>query len=174
MKNPKQKGNNFESFVAKKISMFFSNGERDDLFERSNNSGAKHTVRRKKGKSTINQHGDIVSTCPETSFFTDKFFVECKHTKDINLWSLITNIKGESVYGWLTELEEKCDIENKRPLLIAKQNMKPVLVFCDHHIWEDCISNDIFSGYFFKTDKWYIFKFEYMRDINFNELNERI
>jgi hypothetical protein len=56
------KGGSFENEVASKLSLWFTNGARDDVFGRSDASGGRFTARKKRGKDTANQGGDITFT----------------------------------------------------------------------------------------------------------------
>ena len=71
MVNGSAKGSAFERSVCKTLSLWFSKGKRDDLFWRTSGSGARATVRGKKGKSTISGHGDIEATCSEGKLLTE-------------------------------------------------------------------------------------------------------
>lgn len=55
------KGGSYENEIARQLSLWFTNGERDDVFGRSDGSGSRFTSRWKKGKNTANQHGDIAA-----------------------------------------------------------------------------------------------------------------
>lgn len=72
------KGSVWERKFCKKLSMWWSNEERDDLFWRTSQSGGRATSRTKKGKRTYGQYGDINSTDPISKPFTDLFTVELK------------------------------------------------------------------------------------------------
>lgn len=56
------KGGSFENEIAKKLSLWFTEGKREDIFGRSDGSGARFTKRSKKGKDTANQGADITFT----------------------------------------------------------------------------------------------------------------
>lgn len=56
------KGGSYENEIAKRLSLWFTDGKRDDVFGRSDGSGSRFTSRLKKGKKTANQHGDITFT----------------------------------------------------------------------------------------------------------------
>lgn len=59
------KGSQFERDICRKLSLWWTHGERDDVFWRSAGSGAMATSRmRTKGKSTHGQHGDIHASDP--------------------------------------------------------------------------------------------------------------
>jgi hypothetical protein len=134
MKNSKNKGNEFERTISKKISMWWSSGLRDDLFWRTQGSGGRYTQRIKFNIKTHNQEGDITNTHPLGMEFADNFVVECKHYKDINLWGIITDSKNKLIEWWdkLNELTKK---ENKTPWLIVKENNKPILLITNNYLF---------------------------------------
>lgn len=122
-----RKGGSFEREISKQLSLWVTNGERDDVFWRTHDSGARHTVRFHKGKETAGQDGDIQSTHPLGEQFREIFSIECKCYKDLNIWSIITGAKDFSIYQYWKDTIEVSERVNKEPLLIAKQNHKPVL-----------------------------------------------
>lgn len=58
------KGGTFENEVCRELSLWISEGKRDDLFMRSQSSGGRFTQRRKSGKDTAYQGGDITFSDP--------------------------------------------------------------------------------------------------------------
>jgi len=58
-KNSKAKGGAFERNVAKRLSLWYTHNERDDVFFRSASSGGRATQRFKKGQQTANSAGDL-------------------------------------------------------------------------------------------------------------------
>lgn len=56
------KGGTYENEIANKLSLWFTDGKRDDIFGRSDGSGGRFTSRRKKGKDTANMAGDLTFT----------------------------------------------------------------------------------------------------------------
>ena len=144
-KNSKSKGSSFERTVAKQLSLWVSNGKRDDHFWRTAGSGSRSTIRSKKGKLTEGGSGDICSMSMETKIFTDALIFECKHLKNLNLWSFITHTMSDTYYGYWKELTEKAKQEEKIPVLIAKENNKPTLFITNSDL-SDKIT------FFFSTD----------------------
>ena len=55
------KGSAFEREICKKLSLWWTHKERDDIFWRTAGSGARATVRGRKGKSTAGHYGDIMA-----------------------------------------------------------------------------------------------------------------
>jgi hypothetical protein len=124
----KQKGSAFERQICSKLSLWITNGKRDDCMWRSAISGGRATVRFKKGKSTHDQSGDLTATSREAMPFLNTFMVECKHVADLNIQSAL--VKGVGIMaGFWTKLDKQADDHGKLPLLIGKENNWPVLVF---------------------------------------------
>jgi hypothetical protein len=73
-----RKGHKFENKIAKKLSQWWTNGKRDDVFLRSDSSGARATQRSKKGKKTFGQYGDIQAADPIGQSLMDLCVIECK------------------------------------------------------------------------------------------------
>lgn len=63
-KNP-NKGGNWERTFSKFLSLWWSNGKRDDVFWRSQTSGGRATQRKKSGQDTFGQYGDIAAVHPK-------------------------------------------------------------------------------------------------------------
>lgn len=72
------KGSSFEREISKQLSLWWTYGEREDVFWRSQASGARATQRKKQGKNTFGQVGDITSTDPISQPFVDLFTIELK------------------------------------------------------------------------------------------------
>ena len=126
--NFKEKGNNFEREVSKLLSLFLSEGKEDDLLYRTASSGARYTSRKMKGKDTRNQSGDITSITPEADDFINSVNIEVKHYKDIGLWSLFTGASNSNILEFWNQVRRDADSTSKLPMLIVKQNYKPVLL----------------------------------------------
>lgn len=56
------KGGEFERKIAKRLSLWWSEGDRDDLFWRTSQSGGRATQRSKKHQKTQGHYGDICAT----------------------------------------------------------------------------------------------------------------
>lgn len=118
----KRKGSSYERTICKRLSIWITAGERDDILWRSASSGAVFTVRKKSGRSGYaSQVGDIAAIDPLADPFMKIFAVECKHYADLQL--------GNLVMGTSSILEEfilkhfnLAKSANKVPILIVKQN----------------------------------------------------
>lgn len=58
------KGSQFERDLCRLLSLWWTAGEREDVFWRTSQSGGRSTTRAKKGKKTFGQCGDIQATDP--------------------------------------------------------------------------------------------------------------
>jgi hypothetical protein len=127
----KIKGSNFEREISKMLSMWVTEGNRDDVLWKSQNSGGRHTVRKKKNLETANQEGDITYTDELGKPFAELFCTECKNYKDLNIWSMIEDKNVGLLSFWNT----LCKIKTKKQfILIAKQNRKPTILLCEKKI----------------------------------------
>jgi hypothetical protein len=124
----KQKGASFERAVCKQLSLWISQGKRQDLYWRSAMSGGRATVGRKTGTDLNHQAGDICAVHPEGHVLTNSLYFECKHLKRFTLDHLITGSNASPLTAiWKTTCKEAFHYM-RIPVLIAKQNLMPVLL----------------------------------------------
>jgi hypothetical protein len=124
----KAKGASFERDVCKRLSLWITQGAREDCFWRSAMSGGRATVGRRKGKDHIRQAGDITATSPEGHVLTDKWYIECKNVKDLAITAALFNGVG-TLAGFWREAVEQASHFKRMPMIIAKQNMQKTVVF---------------------------------------------
>ena len=73
-----KKGSAFEREFCKDLSLWWSLGEREDIFWRSSNSGGRATVRSYVGKTTAGQYGDVAAIDPIGNPFLELVTIELK------------------------------------------------------------------------------------------------
>ena len=128
MANGKLKGGGYEREISKKLSLWISENNSEDLFWRTQGSGGRHTIRRKKNRTLDGQAGDISSMSIGVSEeFLKYFCVEIKFYKDINIWGIVTKSKSGLLEFWDQAYDQALSV-NKIPILIVKQNYKPPLL----------------------------------------------
>lgn len=124
----KSKGASFERKICVALSLWVTEGKREDVFWRSAMSGGRATVRAAKGKSTKAQYGDISSVAKEGHALIDNFVVECKHVRDLNFRAALIRSSGPLVEFW-KQVSRDANKADRDPLLIARQNGCPIMVF---------------------------------------------
>jgi hypothetical protein len=122
----KQKGAGFERKICVALSQWVSAGTRKDCFWRSAMSGGRATLGLRKGDKHLSQGGDVSAIDPLGAPLTERFCVEIKFYKDLDLAAFWLG------YGTLHRFWERAlaDAQSygKEPMLIAKQNLYPTLV----------------------------------------------
>jgi len=102
-----KKGSEFERDTCRRLSLWLSDGEHDDWLWRSATSGARATVRARKGKSTRGHCGDIAATCPEGERLTKLVTIELKrgyqHVTGIDL---IDSVGGGNIAKFIAQAKE--------------------------------------------------------------------
>ena len=121
----KAKGASKEREVCKRLSLWLSKGEHEDLLWRSAMSGGRSTVGFAKGKRLAAQAGDISCIHPMGASFIAKFLVEVKDYADLQYKGLITG-KGHLVEFWCETVVQARNY-HKLPLLIAHQSRQPMI-----------------------------------------------
>lgn len=129
-----KKGSQFERDIAKKLSLWWTDGSRDDIFWRTSQSGGRATTRAKKGKTTANSEGDLCAIDPIGQPLMDRFVIELK--KGYNKDSLIDLIdsptsKQVGMYPkWIKKVKEQAENGRKQWLLIIKRDRRrEIIVF---------------------------------------------
>ena len=73
--------------------------------------------------------GDICAVAPEGHKLTDRFFIECKHVKKLDIASFILNDRGALAKFWKQACKQARE-HMRQPLLIAKENNREPIVIC--------------------------------------------
>lgn len=126
----KQKGASNERAVCRQLSLWVTHGTKEDVFWRSAMSGGRATVAKRRGKTLASQAGDISAIDPSGHILTDNFYIETKHVKTLALDRFIVTRTGPLVKYWNTACLEAASYQ-KKPLLIVKQNLLPMLFICE-------------------------------------------
>ena len=126
------KGSEFEREICKKLSKWVSDGERDDIYWRTAGSGARATCRARKGKATANSDGDVGCLDNRYGWFTDRVLIELK--RGYNHWRISDFLlpgrqPKDSAWAVWVSLEKEAHRLRKVPLLVLKQDRRPVLFF---------------------------------------------
>ena len=126
-----QKGSQFEREVAKELSLWWSEGKRDDLFWRTAGSGARATIRMKKGLRTVGSYGDIASTSSKGSALIRKVVFSLKKgysrgniSRRIDILDIVDKAKKRKslIVKFWEEVYHLADRLNKHPILIFRRD----------------------------------------------------
>jgi hypothetical protein len=130
------KGSSYEREICKRLSLWWTDGKREDVFWRSAASGGRAKVRGRQGKQTHGQHGDICATDPIGQPLIDLFTIEIKrgyskHT----FYDLIDKPKNaalQQVEKWLLQTLESWKHSGSRTwMLIHKRDQREPMVMLD-------------------------------------------
>ena len=121
----KRKGGSMERQISKALSLWITNGKKEDVLWRSALSGGRATVAHKRGSSLGHSAGDISAIAPEGHVLTDSYYLELKHYKKLSLDCLLKG-KGPLLDIWKNTVKEASKY-NKIPVLIYKQNNYPIM-----------------------------------------------
>ena len=98
------KGSDFERELCKRLSLWWTDGERNDIFWRTSQSGGRATQRSKKGETTFGSYGDLTAIDPIGSPLIKMFTIEFK--------------RGSS-YGTPGDLLDFKPINSKHPWVVC-------------------------------------------------------
>lgn len=117
----KQKGASFEREICKSLSLWVTAGERGDVFWRSAMSGGRATM-----FSDVRQCGDVCAVASEGAPLTDRYFIECKAYRDLQIERWLVTGRGKLADFW-QETKDQARIHSREPLLIFRQNGLPTM-----------------------------------------------
>jgi len=123
MKNPKQKGTDFELIVAKRLSRWYDPHTKVDYFWRTHGSGTVATVR-KVGCEVM--EGDIMSIREETHELFNYVVIECKRVRSLDLLTFLDR-KNCDVIGLYESSRAKVS-SSKVLFLIVKRDYGDTLI----------------------------------------------
>ena len=124
----KAKGGQFERDMARKLSLWLTDGKKDDCLWRSAGSGSMSTNSIKRGTGAKQyQASDLSPNAPEAYLLLDRFTIECKYYANLQLDGLLFNPKCQLLTFWKQSNRDAASV-SKRPFLIAKQNRRPIMV----------------------------------------------
>lgn len=122
------KGSEYERRIAKFLSRWWSNGERDDIFWRSQQSGGRATIRARRGKSTANQQGDLQAMDVIGQPLIDRVCIELKKGyKDFGFDALLLGNQRKSVFDSFVQQCER-EAEGRYWWLIVKKDFKADII----------------------------------------------
>ena len=134
MANGKRKGNTFERAICKALSLWWTSGEREDVFWRSASSGGVATQRHKVGKTMYGQSGDIQAIDPIGAPLLQLMTVELKRGYTTTSFADALDKPARNKPCVFEGFVSQCSFEAKTAgtpfwLLIVQRNRRKALVF---------------------------------------------
>ena len=126
------KGGQFERDIARTLSLWWTNGERDNVFWRSSMSGGRATVRARKGQNTNYLAGDLTATDPIGAPLIESTVIELK--RGYARWCILDLVDSKKpsssvLAGFLDQVEEELkQAKVKSFLLICKRDGREAIV----------------------------------------------
>jgi len=129
-----QKGSGFERAICKQLSLWYSNKETNSVFWRTSTSGARATVRAKKGLATPNSYGDISAIDPIGVPLIDLVSIELKrgYSGQLTIQDLLDSNQKKPLLLKFWEQAERDRLVGKRKwswLIFQRDRRKACLVF---------------------------------------------
>ena len=144
------KGSDFEREMCQVLSLWWSGGERDDVFYRTQASGARATVRSRRGKSTAYQHGDMapidfegepLCNCWSVEFKTGygRKLTKQEGKRKISNWCALDLIDSQQKETTLEKMwrqaSEDAEKSNREPILIFRRNLMSPCIVVNKSYW---------------------------------------
>ena len=144
------KGGSFENEVCEALGMWWCG--RDDVFCRTRASGAKYTARKKVGKDTINQGGDITFSDSIGEPLIKKWSIECKTGYGSKIkggivrWDILDILDSKQKQTELEKMWQQCkrdaELTERIPILIFRRNRRSKCMMMK----ENCYQNLCFPS----------------------------
>ena len=144
-----KKGSAFEREICKKISLWWSEGQREDIFWRTAGSGARATQRSKNKKKTYGQYGDVQAIDPIGEPLTKLCAIEIKHGyskytfADLLEKSQNSKVKICLMQQFIEQAEKSCEEASTYAwIIISKRNGRTPIVILPYYLYKQI------KGYF--------------------------
>jgi len=136
------KGSAYERDMCKKLSMWWTHGQRDDIYWRSAGSGARAKVRGRAGRDTAGQHGDIAATDPIGAVLIDLLTIEIKRGYSENtmhdLFDRCATAGPQTYEDFITQTIESHEQAGSYSwLLITRRDRREALAWVPAHLVKD-------------------------------------
>jgi hypothetical protein len=123
------KGAAFERLCCKRLSLFVTKGQRDDVFWRSSMSGGRATLQLRQEIVNLAQSGDMTAIARQGYDLCERCLFEFKFYRDLDIAEALLKGTGLLAKFWRATVAA-AQRYNKIPILIAKQNRLPAIILC--------------------------------------------
>jgi len=135
------KGSEFERTISKQLSLWWTNGDRNDVFWRTAGSGAMAKTRSKQSQTAFGQYGDIQATDPVGQSLIDLFTIELKRGYSSFTFADVLDCSRKSASQtyerFLDQVkQDKKNANSKYWMLITKRNRREALVCIPYKVYK--------------------------------------
>ena len=137
------KGSAFEREICKRLSLWWTDNERDDIFWRTSGSGARATQRSKSKKRTYGQYGDVQAIDPIGEPLVKLLIIEIKrgYSKytfaDLLEKSQNPKVKKCLIQQFIEQAEKSCeDAHSYSWLIISKRNGRVPIIIIPQYFYK--------------------------------------
>ncbi len=129
------KGSAFERDFCKQLSLWWTEGRRDDVFWRTAGSGAMATSRGKHQRKTFGQYGDVQATDPIGQPLIDLFHFELKRGYSYHtIQDLLDKAEGAALQKYESFLQQTQEGQKASGsyfwvLVLKRDRRKPIIIF---------------------------------------------
>ena len=147
------KGGDFEREVCKLLSKWWTNGERDDIFWRSSQSGGRATQRAKFGKRTYGSYGDIAAVDPIGEPLLKLFTIELKRGSSHSSPGDLLDFKAANAsHPWAKCIQQAArsaeDAKSVGWMMICRRDHRRSVVFLESRIFKFLREGNPIAGRF--------------------------
>lgn len=125
-----RRGSDLERYTARTLSLWLSEGKEDGWFWRSAMSGGRATLF---GQVAATQAGDLSGLSAEAHRFLDKFVVECKRRRTLNLDRAVVG-KSSQLEKLFGEAQHEAEKYGRQTWFVAKQDRLPTMLCLSHDV----------------------------------------
>lgn len=148
------KGSAFEREICGQLSLWWTEGKRDDVFWRAAQSGGRAKFRGRKGKDTHGQHGDILAVDPIGEPLIDLFTIELKRGYNTKTMFDLLDRPATAAYQkweeWINQVSESMfQAGSYSFLLITKRDRRSALITMTGSVWDwlQCPGDDVIAAW---------------------------
>lgn len=182
------KGGKFELKIAKILSLWFSNGTRDDLVCRTDSSGGRATVRTAKNKKSNKYwYGDLRNSDDVAKSMFDNWSIECKtgysrkNKKSITKWDILDVIDSSQKVTTFEEMWKQCErdaeLSYREPILIFGRSLRSPCIAMNYNYFNrmaETVENMKSLIIMFDNELVIIFKLDwFLKNFSKNELFDK-
>lgn len=145
------KGSDYEREVCKRLSLWWTDDKRDDVFWRSSGSGARAKVRGRAGAQTAGQHGDVAATDPIGAPLIDALTIEIKRGySEYTFQDVIDRLEKGGIQEWERWFGQAIESHDQSGsvswMLITRRDRRSPLVWFPHYLFTEFRRLGAFSG----------------------------